>query len=60
MAVKTFDGVQLDEADEKVVHELRMEAHMMQKLSNHPNIVHFVGAITKGTIPLKSLQLVLS
>ncbi len=48
VAVKTFDQVRLDEAEEKVLRELRMEAYMMQQLSNHPNIVHFVGAVTKG------------
>ncbi len=49
VAVKTFDQVKLDEAEEKVLRELRMEAYMMQQLSNHPNIVHFVGAVTKAS-----------
>jgi hypothetical protein len=48
VAVKMFEALRLDQADEKVLGELRMEAQMMERLSNHPNIVKFVGAITKG------------
>ncbi len=48
MAVKLFEALRLDQADQKVLHELRSEAQMMERLSNHPNIVKFVGAITKG------------
>jgi serine/threonine protein kinase len=49
VAVKMFEGVRLDEADEKTLRELRKEAEMMEKLSNHPNIVKFVGAITQAS-----------
>jgi serine/threonine protein kinase len=48
VAVKLFEALRLDQADEKVLNELRMEAQMMERLSNHPNIVKFVGAITRG------------
>jgi hypothetical protein len=48
VAVKMFEGLRLDQADDKVINELRMEAQMMDRLSNHPNIVKFVGAITRG------------
>jgi hypothetical protein len=48
VAVKLFEALRLDQADQKVLHELRSEAQMMERLSNHPNIVKFVGAITKG------------
>lgn len=48
VAVKMFEALRLDKADDKVINELRMEAQMMERLSNHPNIVKFVGAITKG------------
>lgn len=43
-----FEALKLDQADDKVINELRAEAQMMEKLSNHPNIVKFVGAITQG------------
>ena len=43
-----FEALRLDQADEKVLNELRTEAQMMERLSNHPGIVKFVGAITKG------------
>lgn len=43
-----FEGVKLEQADKKLLNELRTEAQMMETLSNHPNIVKFVGAITKG------------
>lgn len=49
VAVKIFEGVQLDEAEEHTLNELRQEAEMLEKLSNHPNIVKFVGAITQGS-----------
>ncbi len=49
VAIKIFDDVRLDEAEENTLLELRKEAHLMEKLSNHPNIVHFVGAVTKGS-----------
>ncbi|ELR22090.1 protein kinase domain containing protein [Acanthamoeba castellanii str. Neff] len=48
VAVKLFEALRLDQADQKVLHELRSEAQMMERLSNHPSIVKFVGAITKG------------
>jgi hypothetical protein len=48
VAVKMFEALRLDQADEKVLNELRTEAQMMERLSNHPGIVKFVGAITKG------------
>ena len=48
VAVKMFEALRLDQADDKVLNELRMEAQMMERLSNHPNIVKFVGAITRG------------
>lgn len=48
MAVKMFEALRLDQADEKVLNELRTEAQMMERLSNHPGIVKFVGAITRG------------
>jgi hypothetical protein len=51
VAVKMFEALKLDQADEKVINELRMEAQLLERLSNHPNIVKFVGAITKG-IPI--------
>jgi beta-galactosidase/beta-glucuronidase len=44
-----FEALRLDQADDKVINELRMEAQMMERLSNHPSIVKFVGAITQGT-----------
>jgi serine/threonine protein kinase len=43
--------VRLDEAEEHTIRELRKEAEMLEKLSNHPCIVKFVGAITQGTYP---------
>lgn len=46
--MKMFDALKLNQADEKLLNELRLEAQMMEKLSNHPNIVKFVGAVTKG------------
>jgi hypothetical protein len=51
VAVKMFEGVRLDEAEEHTIRELRKEAEMLEKLSNHPCIVKFVGAITQGTFP---------
>jgi hypothetical protein len=51
VAVKMFDGVRLDEAEEHTLRELRKEAEMLEKLSNHPCIVKFVGAITQGIHP---------
>lgn len=45
-----FEGVRLDQADSHLLKELRTEAEMMEKLSNHPNIVKFMGAITRGKI----------
>lgn len=54
VAVKMFEALRLDKADDKVINELRMEAQMMERLSNHPNIVKFVGAITQGTSPIYS------
>jgi hypothetical protein len=54
VAVKMFEALRLDQADDKVLNELRMEAQMMERLSNHPNIVKFVGAITRGKCPSDS------
>jgi hypothetical protein len=51
VAVKMFEGVRLDEAEEHTIRELRKEAEMLENLSNHPCIVKFVGAITQGTYP---------
>lgn len=48
MAVKMFETLRLSSTDELVMNELRSEAQMMERLSNHPNIVKFVGAITSG------------
>lgn len=48
MAVKVFEGVQLDQADPRLIRELRTEAQMMENLSHHPNIVKFIGAVTQG------------
>jgi len=48
VAVKMFEALKLNEADEKMLDELRAEADMLEKLSNHPNILKFVGATTKG------------
>jgi hypothetical protein len=50
VAVKMFEGVRLEQADNRLLRELRSEAQMMEVLSNHPNIVKFVGAITQGTL----------
>lgn len=50
VAVKMFEALRLDKADDKVLNELRLEAQMMERLSNHPNIVKFVGAITQGLL----------
>jgi hypothetical protein len=49
VAVKMFESMQLSQVQDQTMHELRKEAQMMEKLSNHPHIVKFVGAITKGT-----------
>lgn len=57
VAVKMFDALKLNQADEKILRELRAEAEMMERLSNHPNIVKFVGAITKGTTCLYLLYM---
>jgi serine/threonine protein kinase len=65
-AIKTFDQIALDKADEKTLMEIRREAHMMEKLGtyslesivihcltwicnlgNHPNVINFIGAVTK-------------
>lgn len=43
-----FEEVKLGELNESLLKELRMEAEMMERLSNHPNIVKFVGAVTQG------------
>lgn len=59
VAVKMFDALKLNQADEKILNELRSEAQMMERLSNHPNIVKFVGAITKGSHPPPRLQIVI-
>lgn len=53
VAVKMFEALRLDQADDKIINELRMEAQMMERLSNHPSIVKFVGAITQGTPVLR-------
>jgi hypothetical protein len=55
VAVKLFEALRLDQADERVLNELRMEAQMMERLSNHPNIVKFVGAITQGSLTSTSI-----
>jgi hypothetical protein len=44
-----FENAKLEELDERVIKELQMEAEMMERLSNHPNIVKFVGAVTQGS-----------
>ncbi len=48
MAVKIFDGVRVDEAEPGLLLELRQEAQIMQKLSHHPHVINFVGAVTEG------------
>lgn len=60
MAVKMFEALRLDQADEKVLNELRTEAQMMERLSNHPGIVKFVGAITRGWLISAQPQFFLS
>eukprot|EP01087_Luapelamoeba_hula_P003159 TRINITY_DN1296_c2_g1_i1.p1 TRINITY_DN1296_c2_g1~~TRINITY_DN1296_c2_g1_i1.p1 ORF type:complete len:955 (-),score=151.91 TRINITY_DN1296_c2_g1_i1:65-2929(-) len=46
VAIKTFD-VSLDDADEDMMQEIRREAQMMDKLGNHPNVLGFLGAVTR-------------
>lgn len=61
-AIKTFEGIILNEVDEKTMMEIREEAQMMEQLGtlrvfnplvpkyfvagNHPNVISFVGAVT--------------
>lgn len=45
-----FETVKLEQMEDRMLRELRTEAEMMERVSNHPNIVKFVGAVTKGTI----------
>jgi serine/threonine protein kinase len=47
VAIKTFENIDLNQVDEKLLDEIRQEAELMEKLGNHPNVVGFVGAITK-------------
>eukprot|EP01087_Luapelamoeba_hula_P023239 TRINITY_DN8505_c0_g2_i2.p1 TRINITY_DN8505_c0_g2~~TRINITY_DN8505_c0_g2_i2.p1 ORF type:complete len:618 (-),score=45.44 TRINITY_DN8505_c0_g2_i2:295-2148(-) len=47
VAIKTFDQIDLAQADESLLNEIKREAGMMQKLGNHPNIIGFIGAVTE-------------
>lgn len=49
VAVKMFEALQLNQADNKIINNLPMEAQMMERLSNHPSIIKFVSTITQGT-----------
>ncbi|KAL6078981.1 Ephrin type-A receptor 6 [Balamuthia mandrillaris] len=56
VAVKTFDHFKLQEADQATIMEIREEAQMMQKLSNHPNVVKFVGAVIQEDHDIEAQQ----
>jgi hypothetical protein len=53
VAVKIFEQVELDQVDNSTLHTLRREAEMLEKLSNHPCVVSFVGAVTKGDVAIQ-------
>lgn len=56
VAVKIFEQVELDQVDNSTLHTLRREAEMLEKLSNHPCVVSFVGAVTKGDVAIQGME----
>jgi len=50
VAVKRFD-IDLSDIEESALNEIRKEAHLMDKLGNHPNVISFVGAVTQPDSP---------
>lgn len=48
VAVKVCTDFQLAMMNEETIENIRQEACLMELLGNHPNVISFVGAVTKG------------
>ncbi|KAL6069929.1 Tyrosine-protein kinase receptor [Balamuthia mandrillaris] len=53
VAVKVFNNIRPEAMDESLIIDIKEEAQMMQKLSHHPNVVKFIGAVMKADSQLK-------